>query len=79
MQSILGNACGFLEGRPVRGIEAAGEEGIYRAYELRMDALVTHPLFESRLRYPRLLEVQARLLAKLLDREIAEFPVFVAR
>jgi len=46
---------------------------------LRMDSLVTHPIFQYRVSYRRLLEVQARLLARLLDGEIPEYPVFVTR
>jgi CRISPR-associated protein Cas1 len=56
-----------------------GRKGFFRAYELRMDSLVTHPLFEYRVSYRRLLEIQARLLARLLDGEIKDYPVFVTR
>jgi CRISPR-associated protein Cas1 len=44
-----------------------------------MDTLVSHPLFEYRVTYRRLLEIQARLLARVLDGEIGEYPVFVTR
>ncbi len=60
-------------------LTAEGRKAFYRAYELRMDALVTHPLFEYRMTYRRMLEVQARLLAKVLEGEVAEYPVFVTR
>jgi CRISPR-associated protein Cas1 len=60
-------------------LTANGRKAFYRAYELRMDTLVTHPIFEYRVSYRRLLEVQARLLAKLLEGDIAEYPVFVTR
>jgi CRISPR/Cas system-associated endonuclease Cas1 len=33
-------------------------KAFYRAYELRMDTLATHPLFEYRVSYRRLLEIQ---------------------
>lgn len=56
-----------------------GRKAFYRAYELRMDTLVTHPIFGYRLSYRRLLEVQVRLLAKVLDGEVAKYPVFVTR
>jgi len=56
-----------------------GRKGFFRAYELRMDSLVTHPLFGYRVSYRRLLEIQARLLARYLDGEIPEYPVFVTR
>jgi CRISPR-associated protein Cas1 len=56
-----------------------GRRGFFRAYELRMDTMVTHPLFDYRVSYRRLLEMQARLLARLLDGEIGSYPVFVTR
>jgi CRISPR-associated protein Cas1 len=44
-----------------------------------MDTLATHPLFDYRVSYRRLLEIQSRLLARLLEGEIGEYPVFVTR
>jgi len=60
-------------------LTAAGRKGFFRAYELRMDSLVTHPLFEYRVSYRRLLEIQVRLLARVLEGEISAYPVFVTR
>lgn len=60
-------------------LTAGGRKGFLRAYELRMDTLVTHPLFEYRVTYRRLLEIQARLLARVLEGEIGEYPVFTTR
>ena len=60
-------------------LTANGRKGFFRAYELRMDTLVTHPLFEYRVSYRRLLEIQARLLARVLEGEIGEYPVFTTR
>jgi CRISP-associated protein Cas1 len=56
-----------------------GRKAFYRAYELRMDAMVTHPLFDYRVSYRRLLEIQARLLAKVLQGEIGTYPAFTTR
>ncbi len=56
-----------------------GRKGFFRAYELRMDTLVSHELFGYRVTYRRLLEIQARLLARVLDGEIGEYPAFVTR
>jgi CRISPR-associated protein Cas1 len=56
-----------------------GRKAFFRAYEQRMDTLVTHPMFDYRVSYRRLLEIQARLLAKVLGGELAEYPVFVTR
>jgi CRISPR-associated protein Cas1 len=60
-------------------LSAGGRRGFFRAYELRMDTLVSHPLFNYRVSYRRLLEIQARLLGKLIDQEIADYPVFVTK
>lgn len=60
-------------------LSSEGRRGFFRAYELRMDTLVTHPLFNYRVSYRRLLEIQTRLLGKLIDQEIADYPVFITK
>ncbi|MFO0762684.1 MAG: CRISPR-associated endonuclease Cas1 [Byssovorax sp.] len=49
------------------------------AYERRMDQLVTHPVFGYRISYRRVLEVQARLLGRMLLGEIPSYPSFRTR
>ncbi len=49
------------------------------AYERRMDSLITHPLFEYRLSYRRVLEVQTRLLARAVTGELADYTAFTTR
>jgi len=44
-----------------------------------MDTLATHPLFGYKISYRRILEVQARLLARAVTGEIAEYPNFCTR
>jgi CRISPR-associated protein Cas1 len=56
-----------------------GRKAFFRAYEQRMDTLVTHPLFGYRVNYRRMLEIQTRLLSRVLTGEIGEYPVFVTR
>jgi CRISPR-associated protein Cas1 len=65
-------------GRSV-GLTPAGRKGVIRAYEQRMDALVTHPLFGYRVSYRRVLEIQARLLARAVMGEIHVYPGFETR
>ncbi len=60
-------------------LTASGRKNFFRAYEARMDTLVTHPLFDYRVSYRRLLEIQTRLLAKTIEGELDEYPVFVTR
>jgi CRISPR-associated protein Cas1 len=69
----------FVRVGPAVSLTTDGRKGFFRAYEMRMDTLVTHPIFQYRVSYRRLLEVQARLLARVLDGEIPEYPVFVTR
>jgi CRISP-associated protein Cas1 len=69
----------FVRAGGAVALTAAGRKGFFRAYELRMDSLVTHPMFDYRVSYRRLLEIQARLLARVLEGEIAEYPVFTTR
>jgi len=69
----------FMQAGPAVSLTPSGRKAFYRAFELRMDTLVTHPLFEYRVSYRRLLEIQVRLLARVLEGEIGEYPVFVTR
>lgn len=69
----------FVQAGPAVSMLPAGRKGFFRAYESRMDSLVTHPLFDYRVTYRRLLEIQARLLARVMEGEIGEYPVFVTR
>src|SRR5579885_2841139 len=68
----------FVQAGPAVALSASGRKAFFRSYELRMDSLVTHPLFGYRVSYRRLLEIQARLLARVLEGEIGEYPVFVS-
>lgn len=57
----------------------AGRGKFIRAYERRMDEVVTHPVFGYRVSYRRILEVQVRLLARFLAGELPDYPPFVTR
>jgi CRISPR-associated endonuclease Cas1/CRISPR-associated protein Cas4 len=65
-------------GRAV-ALSAKGRSAVIRAYEQRMDQLVTHPVFGYRISYRRVLEVQVRLLARYLEGEIGVYPGFETR
>jgi len=60
-------------------LSPSGRKAFFRAYEQRMDTLVTHPIFSYRVNYRRMLEIQARLLARVLTGELTTYPVFVTR
>ncbi len=57
----------------------ASRRRLLLAYERRMEQLITHPVFGYRISYRRVLEVQARLLARCLLGEIADYPSFRTR
>jgi CRISPR-associated endonuclease Cas1/CRISPR-associated protein Cas4 len=57
----------------------AGRRRFIQSYERRMDELVTHPTFGYRISYRRILEVQARLLARHLVGELTSCPTFLTR
>ncbi len=57
----------------------SGRKALLRAYEQRMDNLVTHPVFGYRVNYRRILEIQARLLARVVTGEVAHYPGFETR
>lgn len=60
-------------------LREAARARVLRAYERRMDELVTHPVFGYRVSYRRVLEVQVRLLGRFLGGEIPEYPAFQTR
>jgi CRISPR-associated protein Cas1 len=69
----------FIRTGQAVALKPQGRNAFFRAYEQRMDTLVTHPLFGYRVNYRRLLEIQARLLARVLTGELSEYPVFTTR
>jgi CRISP-associated protein Cas1 len=69
----------FVRAGKAVALTPGGRRGFFQAYEARMDTLVTHPIFGYQVSYRRLLEVQARLLAKVLEGELDEYAVFVTR
>ena len=69
----------FLRAGDSVALTPAGRKAFIRAYETRMDHLATHPLFSYRLSYRRMLELQVRLLARVLTGEIKDYPVFTTR
>jgi CRISPR-associated protein Cas1 len=60
-------------------LSARGRKGFIRAYEQRMDTLVTHPVFGYRVGYRRVLEIQTRLLARVVSGELSRYPGFETR
>jgi CRISPR-associated protein Cas1 len=55
------------------GLTQSGRRAVLAAYERRMAAQLTHPVFGYKVSYRRLLEVQARLLGAHLLGEVPEY------
>ena len=53
-----------------------GKHKVLAGYERRIETEVAHPIFGYSLSYRRVLEVQARLLSRVLFEEIGEYPAF---
>lgn len=69
----------FIQRGSAAALTAAGRRAVIQAFERRLETEVTHPLFGYRVSYRRILEVQARLLSRVLLGELAEYPSFCTR
>jgi CRISPR-associated protein Cas1 len=69
----------FVRAGEAVNLSAPGRKRFFQTYEQRMSSLLTHPLFDYKVSYRRALELQARLLAKTLTGEIAEYVPLLTR
>jgi CRISPR-associated protein Cas1 len=69
----------FVRAGDAVNLTPAGRKVFFQAYEQRMNALITHPVFGYRVSYRRVLELQARILARYLTGEIPKYEAMVAR
>jgi CRISPR-associated protein Cas1 len=60
-------------------IQEKGRETFFKAYIGKIQSEILHPLFEYRVSYRRVFEIQARLLAKFIKGEIEEYIPFALR
>ncbi|HWB54523.1 MAG TPA: CRISPR-associated endonuclease Cas1 [Tepidisphaeraceae bacterium] len=60
-------------------MNAVARKAMLRAYEARLDQLVTHPSFDYRCSWRSIVRLQARLLARWLRGDISEFRNIVTR
>ena len=56
-----------------------GKKKVIAGYERRIQTEINHPVFGYKVSYRRAMEVQARLLARVLSGELKEYPVFISR
>jgi len=72
-------ADGFVAAGPAVNLKPNARKAFIAAYERRLEQEVTHPVFGYRVSMRRLLEVQARLLARHLGGEIEDYPHYLVR
>lgn len=69
----------FIRAAGAVSLAPPARKRLIMAFERRMDQLVTHPVFDYRISYRRVLEVQARLLSRVLLGELTRYPEFRIR
>lgn len=69
----------FIRAAGSVALSADGRKRFIATFDRRLGHEITHPLFGYRISYRRLLEVQARLLARYLLGEIPDYPNFTTR
>jgi CRISPR-associated protein Cas1 len=60
-------------------LKAGGRKSLIKAFELRMDQLITHPIFDYKISWRRVVFVQAQLLARVLRGELPAYIGIVTR
>jgi CRISPR-associated protein Cas1 len=63
----------FVRSQAACVLNDRGRKGFIRAYEARLDQLVTHPLFDYRCSWRSIIRVQARLLARWLRGDVPTY------
>ncbi|MCK9441817.1 MAG: CRISPR-associated endonuclease Cas1 [Methanothrix sp.] len=69
----------FIKTRAGVSLTSNGKKAVVAGYERRMETEIVHPVFGYKVSYRRVLEVQARLLARTISNEIQEYPPFCTR
>ena len=69
----------FVRRGPACALKDGARRRVIEAYEARMDTLIQHPLFGYQASYRRVLEIQARLLARAIAGELRAYRPFTTR
>lgn len=69
----------FIERAGAVTMTTSARRSVIAAYERRLQTEITHPLFGYKICYRRIIEVQARLLARTILGELPEYPNFCTR
>jgi CRISPR-associated protein Cas1 len=73
------SASGFTTAASGCAMNDAARKALLRAYESRLDQLVTHPLFDYRCAWRTVIRLQARLLSRHLRGDVPTFQSIVTR
>lgn len=69
----------FVRSADAVALTSSGRRNLIQTYERRMSQEIKHPVFGYEASYRRILEIQARLLGRMLLGEITEYPAFNTR
>ena len=73
------SARSFLQSRAGCLLNDNGRKAFIRAYEARLDQLVTHPVFDYRCSWRSIVRLQARLLSRWITGELPEYKGMTTR
>ena len=73
------NESSFIARAGAVALNESGRKSVIAAFERRMEHEITHPIFGYKISYRRVLEVQARLLSRVVLGELKEYPGFCTR
>ena len=69
----------FKQGGTACLLEPAGRKAMIRAFESRLDQLVTHPAFDYRCSWRAAIRLHARMLARYFRKDIPEYTSITTR
>jgi CRISPR-associated protein Cas1 len=69
----------FVSAGKAVNLNATGRKQFFQCFEQRMNSLITHPVFDYKVSYRRAIELQFRILARVLTGEIPEYIPFMTR
>jgi len=72
-------ASGFQRSKAGCMMKPAARKAFIRAYEARLDQLVTHPIFDYRCSWRSIIRLQARLIARWLTGDVPAYTGMVTR
>jgi CRISPR-associated protein Cas1 len=69
----------FITAGQATNLSPSGRKKFFHAYEQRINSTITHPIFDYKVSYRRALELQARILARVIEGQIPAYRPFIRR